>query len=75
MNCQRYFSYGIKALRIKSERENARKLLGESEEKYRHFFEEDLAGDYISDINGRILDCNESFVKIFGFPSIDEAKK
>ncbi|MGA7722698.1 MAG: PAS domain S-box protein [Ignavibacteriaceae bacterium] len=68
-------SYGIKALRIKSERENARKLLGESEEKYRHFFEEDLAGDYISDINGRILDCNESFVKIFGFSSIDEAKK
>ena len=68
-------SYGIKAIRIKSEREKARKLLGESEEKYRHFFEEDLAGDYISDVNGQILDCNESFVKIFGFSSIEEAKK
>jgi PAS domain S-box-containing protein len=68
-------SYGIKALRIKTEREKTSKLLRKSEERYRHFFEEDLAGDYISDINGQILDCNDSFVNIFGFSSIEEAKR
>jgi PAS domain S-box-containing protein len=68
-------SYGIKTLRVKEEREKTRTLLIESEERYRHFFEEDLAGDYISDVYGQILDCNESFVKIFGFSSIEEAKK
>lgn len=68
-------SYGIKTLRVKEEREKTRLLLTESEEKYRRFFQEDLAGDYISDVYGQILDCNESFVKIFGFSSIDEAKK
>ncbi len=68
-------SYGIKTLRLKLEREKTGELLGQSEEKYKHFFEEDLAGDYISDADGQILDCNESFVNIFGFSSIDEAKK
>ena len=68
-------SYGIRALRTKSEREKTRKLLSKSEEKYRHFFEEDLAGDYISDVDGQIMDCNESFVNIFGFASIEDAKK
>jgi PAS domain S-box-containing protein len=68
-------SYGIKTLRLKAGQEKNSELLRKSEERYRRFFEEDLAGDYISDINGQILDCNESFVSIFGFSSIEEAKQ
>jgi len=67
-------SFGINSLRIKKEHEAAVKALGESEKKYRLFFEQDLAGDYISTQDGKILDCNDSFLKIFGFTSITEAK-
>jgi len=44
-----------------------------SEENYRRFFEEDLTGDYISTPDGKLLFCNSSFAKIFGFESIEDA--
>lgn len=43
--------------------------LTQSEERYRRFFEEDITGDILLDRNWRIVECNTSFVKIFGFPS------
>ncbi|QTA81522.1 Two component system response regulator/histidine kinase, PAS domain-containing [Desulfonema limicola] len=49
--------------------------LRESEKRYRLFFEEDLTGDYLTDIDGRILACNPAFAKIFGFSSVKEAVK
>ncbi len=67
-------SFGIKSLRIREERRSAALALSESEKRYRLFFEQDLAGAYISNPEGRILDCNTSFLKIFGFPSRIEAQ-
>jgi|GEM_PF-1232887 len=43
-----------------------------SEEKYRQFFEDDLTGDFISTLEGKILSCNPSFARIFGYGSVEE---
>ncbi len=41
--------------------------------RYKSFFEEDLTGDYIALPSGKIITCNPSFIKMFGFTSLDEA--
>lgn len=55
------------------ERKRAEKELRESEEKYRKFFEEDLAADFSTARDGTILACNTSFVRLFGFRDTGEA--
>jgi len=49
------------------------KALKESEERYRYFFEQNLAGDYVCSTDGTILACNHSFAFSFGFRSLEEA--
>ena len=44
--------------------------LSESEKRYREFFEEDLSGNFISTPHGKILACNPSFARIFGYESV-----
>jgi len=39
-----------------------------AEERYRLLFERNPAGMYRSTIDGRLLDCNEAFVRMFGYP-------
>lgn len=43
-----------------------------AEGRYRKFFEDDLTGDFISTVEGQILICNLTFVKMFGYDSIEE---
>ena len=43
--------------------------LAVAQERYRNFFEDDLAGDFICDAAGRIVACNPAFAGIFGFTS------
>ena len=54
-------------------RSRLEKKLHESEERYRKLFEDDLSGNFIATEEGDIIDCNPSFVKMFGFSSRDEA--
>ena len=58
--------------RIEDEQRIISKALEDSEKRYRKFFEEDLAGDFIAVPDGRILACNPSFSKMFGYTSIFE---
>jgi two-component system, cell cycle sensor histidine kinase and response regulator CckA len=44
----------------------------EAERRYHHFFEDDLTGDFISSAEGRILECNPAFARMFGFSSVEE---
>ena len=58
--------------RIEDEQRIISQALEESEKRYRKFFEEDLAGDFIATPDGRILACNPSFAKMFGYSSVFE---
>ncbi len=44
-----------------------------SEERYRLLFEHNFAGVFRSRLDGHFLDCNESFVRMLGFKSREEA--
>lgn len=42
-----------------------------SEKKFRRLFENNLAGVYVTHVNGTIIDCNDSFANILGY-SVEE---
>jgi two-component system, cell cycle sensor histidine kinase and response regulator CckA len=58
--------------RIEDEQRIISQALEDSEKRYRKFFEEDLAGDFIATPDGRVLACNPSFAKMFGYSSVFE---
>jgi len=55
------------------EQEITIRRLSRSEKRYRKFFEDDITGDFVMGLDWRIIDCNRSFARIFGFPSVDYA--
>jgi PAS domain S-box-containing protein len=55
-----------------TERKRAEEKLKDSEEQYRKLFEDDLTGDFFATQEGTILDCNPSFLKMFGFGGKEE---
>ncbi|HVS30664.1 MAG TPA: EAL domain-containing protein, partial [Thermoanaerobaculia bacterium] len=55
-----------------TERRRAEQRLRESEARYRLLFERNLAGVYRTSTSGQVLDCNDAFARIFGFPSREE---
>lgn len=63
----------LAVIRDVTEARLAEEALRASEERYRRFFEEDLTGDFIATIDGKILDCNRAFAEIFGFESVRDA--
>ena len=50
-----------------TERKEAEEALKQSEEKYHRLFDEDLTGDFIATLDGKILECNPAFAEIYGF--------
>jgi len=52
---------------------DSEQALRESEERYRKFFTDDLAGDFIATADGRIVECNPAFADIYGLSSAAEA--
>lgn len=56
-----------------TERKLVENELRESEEKYRKFFEADLTADFRTTADGRLLECNDAFVKMFEYDSKEEA--
>jgi PAS domain S-box-containing protein len=54
-------------------RDEAQDALRASEERYRQLFENDLTGNYVASVDGRILACNPAFARMFGFASVEEA--
>jgi two-component system cell cycle sensor histidine kinase/response regulator CckA len=55
------------AIEMALHRSRLERRLQESEERYRSLFEDDLTGDFIIDERGELLDCNASFLHLFGF--------
>jgi PAS domain S-box-containing protein len=46
--------------------------LESSEQRYRSLFERNLAGVFRTSMDGRYLDCNEAYARIYGYASRDE---
>ncbi|MCP4687341.1 MAG: PAS domain S-box protein [Desulfobacterales bacterium] len=57
-----------------SERKKMEGALRRSEERYRQFFENNLAGVYISRTDGHLISCNPAFAHMIGFSTVEEAK-
>lgn len=53
-------------------RKNFQEELKKSEQHYRNFFEMDITGDYLSTPEGRLIDCNPTFVSMLGYDSKEE---
>lgn len=50
----------------------AEERLLKSEQQYKKLFENNLLGVYISTIDGKLIDCNFAFVKMYGYSSKEE---
>ena len=59
--------------RIRRERREVVAELAEAQRRYRRLFMEAQVGIYVSDRDGRLLECNPAFADIFGFGSPAEA--
>ncbi|MCX6169822.1 MAG: PAS domain S-box protein [Ignavibacteriales bacterium] len=58
-----------------TERKKTDAALQKNEERFRRLFEEDLAANFISTVDGNLIMCNSAFVKMFKYNSIEEALK
>ncbi len=56
-----------------SKRASVLRELQASEQRYRMLFEKDITGNFASDGDGLILDCNVAFADLFGFNSPHDA--
>lgn len=56
-----------------TERKRAEEDLKKSEEKYHRLFDEDLTGDFIATVEGKITECNPAFAEIYGFYDCNQA--
>lgn len=55
-----------------TDRKEAELQLRESELRYRDFFDQDLAGHFISKRNGTLVACNSAFARILGYENVAE---
>src|SRR5258706_11713225 len=55
-----------------TERKRAESYIRASEERYRDLFQRNLAGVYVTTLEGTFLDCNDSMAEIFGYTSREE---
>jgi PAS domain S-box-containing protein len=53
-------------------RKRAAETIRASEKRYREFFERNLTGTFRSTPDGRLLECNDSFVRMLGYASQEE---
>ena len=50
-------------------------MIRANEKKYQSFFEDDLTGDFIATPEGRIIECNPSFLEIYNLETREKALK
>ncbi len=66
--------YAVAVARNVADRLASEAALKESETRYRRLFEESLVGNFITNAEGRIVDCNPAFARTFGYESASAAR-
>ncbi len=65
--------YAIYILNLKTELNEQIKRVEKTEQLFNDFFNESLTGNFISTADGKLVDCNDTYLEIFGFSSRQEA--
>jgi PAS domain S-box-containing protein len=55
-----------------TERRKVEEALRTSEQRYKLLFEKSLAGVYRTTLDGKVINCNESFARLLGYDSAEE---
>jgi PAS domain S-box-containing protein len=63
----------VRHIRTQKAGKRASAQLREAEERYRLLFERNQAGVYRSTLDGQLTECNDAFLRIFGFDTREEA--
>jgi len=58
----------------RQERQRAEGALRESEKSYRELFETSLDGIVFTDLQGRYVECNQAYLDLLGYETIDELR-
>ena len=58
-----------------TERKQAEEELQKSRTELVEYFENDISADYVVSVKGRIINCNKTFLELFGFKDRSEAEK
>lgn len=68
--------YGVLGVtRDISEKKQTQLKLSKSLAEYKMFFDDDLTGDYITSVEGKLINCNPAYLKILGLNTKEEALK
>ncbi|MEJ2637280.1 MAG: PAS domain S-box protein [Calditrichia bacterium] len=70
-----YLTILLKELQEQQKRKKAEEALQQREAHYRLFFQEDLTGDFIATVDGKITECNPAFARMFGEDSTEDGCK
>lgn len=75
----RLIPYGGRTIRISvvndiTPEKQSQENLRQSEERFRHLFENNLAGVFRSEVGGDLLEANLALAEIFGYTSVEEFK-
>jgi PAS domain S-box-containing protein len=61
------FCFSLRLLLTQKQQRQTMDALLASESRYRNLFERNMAGLYVSTLEGRIIDCNQAFCDVFGY--------
>jgi hypothetical protein len=56
-----------------TERKLVQEEIIKSKEIYKAFFDDDLTGDFISSVDGKLIDCNPAYLRMLGFSTREHA--
>lgn len=62
----------VRGIENLTSRKRTAEAIRASEKRYREFFEHNLTGTFRSTPDGRLLECNDSFVRMLGYASQQE---
>jgi PAS domain S-box-containing protein len=58
----------VGTIRDITDRKNVEEELRKSRDELQDYFENDISADYVTTLDGKLIDCNKTFLELFGIP-------